>query len=329
MENIPWSEIRSRLNSEPLSNSKKESNIEQWLSDKRNAELYDEISALWMALMAEGAQYESNADQEWENIQRIIKKERVTRRVFNIKRPYLFASACVAVLSLFVTVGLSLHSWNKVNSIHQSFSSLNGKASIVLPDGTHVWLNKGTELAYDASPFARNREVSLQGEAFFDVVKNAQRPFVVHSGDLDVIVRGTKFNVRSIRGEDRISVTLTEGKVDLKAGEGLLEMNPGDKVLYDCINHTIEKTAANTAIPDNIWMFEKYHISHKTLRETADILSKWFDVKIIVASSIDDHQSFTISITSDDSLENVLEDLTTISGYKLQISGNNEIKITQ
>ncbi|MDP4201230.1 MAG: DUF4974 domain-containing protein [Bacteroidota bacterium] len=86
----------------------------------------------------------------------------------------------------------------------------------ILPDGTKVWLNSGSSLAYKGSSFNNKiRKVTLTGEAYFEVTKNPSRPFVVRGNEVSVKVLGTKFDVRSYREDTKVNVTLMEGSVRL------------------------------------------------------------------------------------------------------------------
>ncbi|MFT4072615.1 MAG: DUF4974 domain-containing protein [Dysgonamonadaceae bacterium] len=87
---------------------------------------------------------------------------------------------------------------------------------ITLPDGTKVWLNSGSELSYHRGLKGKERNVKLDGEGYFEVVKNPSRPFIVKGNQLTVKVLGTKFNFKAYKEGQPESVTLMEGKVSLK-----------------------------------------------------------------------------------------------------------------
>ena len=108
-----------------------------------------------------------------------------------------------------------------------------GRSNLVLPDGSKVWLNAGSKLTYSSRFSSRNREVSIEGEAYFDVEKN-NHPFVVKTSHLDIQVLGTTFNVKSYPDEDKIETTLVEGEIKIKRKESkqLLIMNPREKLTY-------------------------------------------------------------------------------------------------
>ena len=95
-------------------------------------------------------------------------------------------------------------------------STKNGsKTSLVLPDGTKVWLNSGSQLDYDKNYGNKLREVSLIGEAYFDVVKNPERPFLIHTRKMDIKVIGTAFNVKCYPGEKTTETSLVRGSIEV------------------------------------------------------------------------------------------------------------------
>ncbi len=131
-------------------------------------------------------------------------------------------------------------SGSQEESMNKVIVSYGKKSMIVLSDGTKVWLNAGSQLTYPAVFLNKDRKVTLIGEAFFDVAKNPQRPFIVSASDLSVQVLGTRFDISAYPEDKVIQTVLEEGKVNLKySGNGIfnrenvVEMNPNQMVLYD------------------------------------------------------------------------------------------------
>lgn len=125
-------------------------------------------------------------------------------------------------------------------SMNKVIISYGKKSMIVLSDGTKVWLNAGSQLVYPAVFSSKTRQVTLIGEAFFDVTKNPQNPFIVRASDVSVQVLGTRFDVSAYPDDKIIQTVLEEGKVNLKySGKGILgreyvvEMQPNQMVEYD------------------------------------------------------------------------------------------------
>lgn len=114
------------------------------------------------------------------------------------------------------------------------------KSMIMLSDGTRVWLNAGSQLVFPSNFLNKTRQVMLIGEAFFDVAKNTEKPFVVRTTDICIHVLGTRFDISAYPEDKLIQTVLVEGKVNLKySGKGILnreysvEMSPNQMVLVD------------------------------------------------------------------------------------------------
>ena len=103
----------------------------------------------------------------------------------------------------------------------KTLSAENGsRTRTILPDGSTVWVNAGSHISFDNDFKGQTREVTLNGEAYFDVVKNPKQPFIVHVSGYDIRVLGTAFNVKSYPGDKTIETTLLRGLVQVtKQGE--------------------------------------------------------------------------------------------------------------
>lgn len=100
------------------------------------------------------------------------------------------------------------------------------RTKLVLPDGTQVWLNAGSKLSYDKTYGNTIREVSLSGEAYFDVEKNPEHPFVIHTGSINIKVLGTAFNVKSFPGEKNTETSLIRGSIEVT-----FKNRPSEKII--------------------------------------------------------------------------------------------------
>lgn len=114
------------------------------------------------------------------------------------------------------------------------------KSMIVLSDGTKVWLNAGSQLVYPSVFLRKSREVMLLGEAYFDVAKNQEKPFIVRTSDLNVRVLGTRFDVSAYPEDDFVAAILEEGSVGLEIkGNGMMAqdqqilLQPDQKITLD------------------------------------------------------------------------------------------------
>jgi len=103
-----------------------------------------------------------------------------------------------------------------LGNLNQVATRPGSKSKVELPDGTQVWLNGESRITYSNGDFGKsNREVVLAGEAFFDVVKNEQIPFIIHTGPVNITVKGTAFNVKAYPTEGTIETSLVRGLVEI------------------------------------------------------------------------------------------------------------------
>ncbi|MGM0532110.1 MAG: FecR family protein, partial [Bacteroidota bacterium] len=127
-----------------------------------------------------------------------------------------------AVLIIGLFIGLLIHNFQKPEPTYYTSISPSGSISqIVLPDNTRVYLNSDSELKYTETGNKGNREVFLTGEAWFDVTKNENKPFVVHTPLYDVKVLGTQFNVKTYPTDDEIVTTLEKGSVKITSSSNI------------------------------------------------------------------------------------------------------------
>ncbi|SHJ81189.1 FecR family protein [Tangfeifania diversioriginum] len=206
--------------------------------------------------------------------------------------------------------------WQKIQS------PMGMRSQVVLPDGSNLWLNAGSEVKYSI-PFTReNREVELAGEAFFDVAKNEQLPFVVVAGDTEVEVLGTQFNVNAYPQTEQIQVALKEGKVKFRfAGdEGKMkfcELNPNDFMEFSKTDKTFARK--NTNIEKYIAWHQNVMILDDTpMTELAGMLERWYGVEVVIADEEIKRYKFTTTFDNEP-LHRVLE-LLEISSPEIKIN---------
>ena len=128
--------------------------------------------------------------------------------------------AVAATISILVVTSailgvLNFRASQYASTEHQITVPYGSRSSIVLPDGSKVWINSGSTLTY-GSNFGKNREVELTGEAYFDVIHLNNKSFTVNTSDLRILVLGTEFNVKSYPEDDIIETTLVNGKVKIE-----------------------------------------------------------------------------------------------------------------
>lgn len=162
-------------------------------------------------------------------------------------------------------------------------------AQLLLADSTIVYLNAGSQLTYCPESRSKNRELTLNGEAWFDVMKNKKSPFVVHTPVCDVNVVGTRFNVKAYSTESQVVTTLEEGEVILSSAAGYklarsICLQPGEQAVIDKMTNTVQvkkvKTCYFTSWKDNKLMF-----INMNMKELIVSLERKFGVEIEVSDS--------------------------------------------
>ena len=152
---------------------------------------------------------------------------------------------------------------------------------VVLEDGTEVWLNAASHLTYPEVFEGDERHVELEGEAYFKVAKNADKPFIVSSGGQQVRVYGTEFNVHAYSDEPDIYTTLVNGSIALRlSGDSLktreLMLSPGHQTIFNQQSSTFHVKEVDTEVVTS-WRGGVFVFENQTLEQIMHTLSRWYD----------------------------------------------------
>ncbi len=253
---------------------------------------------------------------QWEQLKEQINNKFDTgapvRKLHFYNRSGFLAIAASLILGfiIYILVG---NFYRKSGDISQKIAQtqIGEKTNIVLPDGSVVYLNSATKLVYPENFSGETREVELTGEAFFEVSHNPQKPFIVHTTNIDVRVLGTEFNLRAFPKENTISTTLIKGKVRIEKEEDdaiirLGELNPSEKADY-----FIDKNELSIKQEANLekyiaWKEGKLVFDNASIEEVVKKLELWFNVKVEVKSEELKKAHFTMTFT-DETIEQVLK----------------------
>jgi transmembrane sensor len=199
------------------------------------------------------------------------------------------------------------------------------KSTIHLSDGTVVWLNAESTLSY-AKPFKKDlREVTLNGEAYFEVARDANRPFVVHIQGTQVHALGTAFNISSFNKDAKKVIALTEGKIRIIHGDVSQVLNSGWIAEIDKNLNQIESYEGNVfdaiAWTKNILLYK-----NASGKEIFARLQSWYGIHIKIEGKPDKALKFTGSFNNE-YLKNVLENLVVEDKMSYEIDGENVLII--
>ena len=164
---------------------------------------------------------------------------------------------------------------------------------------------------------AKNRVVVLDGEGYFEVKQNGGVPFTVHTHGYDVVVKGTKFNVSAYEEDPFISTTLIEGKVTVNYKDESVDMQPGEEMKLIKSTGELQHSRVNAA-QSNAWTNNQLVDDNITFQELMMRLSRRFDVRIYVDDEVLSHQTFSVSLRNEETLEQVFDALQKIIPFSVK-----------
>ena len=195
-----------------------------------------------------------------------------------------------------------------------------GQYKLTLPDGTIAWLNADSRLAYPSVFTGDKREVTLQGEAYFEVHTDAARPFIVHAAQQDVQVLGTEFNIQAYPDEANIVTTLVKGKVRINSADKTLLLQPGEQSQLN--KQQGQLTLAADADVDEVvaWKNGYFRFDKMDIRSIMQQLSRWYDVDVRYEDDLQPHY-FGAIISRDNNISQILHLLEATGDVHFKIEG--------
>lgn len=227
-----------------------------------------------------------------------IKKNRYLREIIKI--------AAVIIFTLGLTSVLFFSNRKDNNIAMQTIIVPEGqRVNVILPDGTDVWLNSGTKMSYPLSFISKSRRVELDGEAYFDVIRDESNPFVVHTSYMDVEVLGTKFNVSIDSVAGVFSTILETGKVKLTSLDkhDELFLNPGQ--MCKAFNDSIMVCNVNTNLY-TAWKDEYITINSLKLDDVMKMLESCYHTNIYIEDDTLKKSVFSGRFSRDNTLLDIL-----------------------
>lgn len=208
------------------------------------------------------------------------------------------------------------------------FHASNGQIKVVnLQDGSVVTLNSGSTLKISSDFEKTNRSVELSGEAYFQVTKNASKPFIVRAGPVSTRVLGTAFNIQAYKNDRLLAVTVTEGKVRVERNQKILSqgLTPGLQLIYNKDNLNSNVAVAN-AEQISAWRSGTLYFDNESIPDIAKRLERKFNVQIKVVGILKSDCRYTLRI-SNETLDKTLRLLSVVAGIKYKTTQQNQIVI--
>ena len=206
--------------------------MEAWMADsEENAKYIEQLKSLWANAESFSLLESIDLDQNWQGVQSKVNQQKAG----NSKVFWRIAAAVVFIVSASFLAKSLLYSPPEQLSI-----TAQEQSDFTLPDGSVVTLKKGATLKYPEE-FEDERRVVFEGEAFFDVVSNPQKPFIINADDTETMVLGTSFNLKTATSHTGFELVLVEGKVSFSTPNEKVVLTPGQRVALGP-NGLLEKT---------------------------------------------------------------------------------------
>ncbi len=265
---------------------KKDEVITDIENGKDQKEIFSKLKIAWALLSSTKNMPQYKIEKSYADIQQTLFGVKKTKVAW--VHPFLKYAAILFVVLGMASVLFYFRDQSKSISKYTTVLAENGQMSkVVLPDNSVVLLNSGSRLTYNNNFAVNNRDLKLNGQAYFDVTKDKESPLTVSCGDVIVKVLGTKFEVRGYDSEERLNVILESGSVQLlhsKKGSFDYVLEPGERADYDVITQglTIRKMLSEE---DSGWRNGMLIFNDAPMKEVIHCLQRKFDVKIFVENT--------------------------------------------
>ncbi len=269
--------------------------IGDWLSQSpENQKFYNDLKEIWLQ-----SGVANNSDQyglekaivRFRN--RINKSKKLESRQKFIRNTLKYAAIILLLISLPISFFVG-KGWVEFPDSYTTITcALGDKTEMILPDNSKVWLNSGSKLRFNNNFKKGERQVFLEGEAFFSVEKDKNNPFVVKANEINIEVLGTEFNLKAYSEEGKVSATLIEGSIKMASPYNKTKIEPGQKVVYNRKTQQMALTQMADILQETEWKEGRLVFRNESLAEMELKLERWFDVDIVFADDAVKQRKFT------------------------------------
>ena len=308
---------------EGLATEEERLQVETWMDEsEENRRMAKQIHALYLATDTVHIMTKVDTQKALTKV-----KSRMTGNRQRKTTWWEWAQRAAAVLFIPLLVTLMVQHWGgseqELAQIMEVKTNPGMMTSLTLPDGTLVFLNSESTLSYPSRFDGDTRNVTLQGEAYFEVAKS-DRPFIVRTYGAQVRVYGTRFDVNSYDTE-KIRVVLVDGKVGVSTEdfeEVMLE--PAQLALINAEKGITVKKEINPAYYI-AWQNGYFAFDNERLEDILSVLARWYNFEVLYARPEIRDIHFTASLWKDQPLEHILKQFEKTQSISFQISGNQVI----
>lgn len=298
--------------------------IQGWLNrNEDNHEVTSALFNLWDEEYGKGA-----GEIKPEAIERLLCEVESSNTEVSVTRKPMwrriigYAASLIALI--IVGIGCYIAGSGSAGQETMLITAQGSAGSFTLPDGTSVRLNSDSRLTYDADNFFKDgkRRVKIEGEAYFDVTKDKNHPFIVEMSDMDVQVLGTSFEVRDYAFSGLKEVVLLTGKVEVTTpGNAKPEtLYPDQRLVYDTATGkcNVESTSAETYCR---WIYPKLKLENEPLGDILITIGRKYSVDLDISAEVDTSARLSLTLANDD-LEDLMLALSYLTDIDYSITDN-------
>lgn len=192
------------------------------------------------------------------------------------------------------------------------------RAKVQLPDGTQVNINSASQISYPQNFGSKERVIELDGEAYFEVTPDKERPFIVKAAGLEITVLGTSFDISAYKDDPDVSVVLLTGKVDVTSTQGRCVMQPDEKLVYN--KQTGLMTVGKVYSKEYVeWTNGNLRFENESLEDIVKILSRVYNVKIVFDQDFPKEKYFFTGSIGSGGITNALDILSMTSALHYEV----------
>jgi ferric-dicitrate binding protein FerR (iron transport regulator) len=299
--------------------------VDRWLTaSPENMEKYNDIRTIWRRsgeLKARSVLVDT--DKAWNSVLgKINNSEDQVIPIRSKSSSSKMVALIAASIAVLIGAAVALVFVQPVANNEVQLSAQNEVLNEQLPDGTEITLNKNSTLSYPSDFEGDERRVSLSGEAFFEVERNEEKPFIIDLAENKYVkVLGTTFNVKSIEGEETTGVYVNTGKVEIGSENSTLILVAGEKGVIDNRSGEVSKVNENDiGFEELFWIDQSLKFDGEPLVEVIEILNKVYNAEV----SIDCDEVLSEPIRSQhegESLDEVLSVIAEVHDLKVEKTG--------
>ncbi len=282
--------------------------LDEWFSESvENKRYYNEQKKLVEIFSLHQKMQKIDEHKAYQSVSAKLYTRKKISWITWVERVAAFLLIPVLIFSVVNHISQTKHEHQFSAVYNTAETPLGMRSSLTLPDGTKVWLNAGSKLSYPVLFDDKVREVKLSGEAYFEVKKDKKWPFLVNSGNMNLVVLGTTFNCNAYPENNEIQTVLVEGQVSVmnQSATVLEELQPGELAVF--AKNSQQITKSKTDLQKYIaWKSGKLMFRDDRMNLVVEKLQRWYNIDIEIKDKEISDYIYTATFI-DESLDQVLK----------------------